>query len=372
MDNDVETSDSSEQKARQLEHAGDYAAAYLAYAQVWREQPESVAAAERAGMMAERSGRFIAAAKWYATALSLPGARNFVWYAYGRVLEELADWHRAGYAYRQYAQGQRGRNRPVYAHQGGKLPLHSAIRHAALARPEYAHSVRHAAKLAQKLQVPVIRVAEFGVASGRGLLSLEEHAAVWQEITGVEIQVWGFDTGKGLPDPVDYKDIPHFFGGGDYAMQDQESLLDRLENAQLVIGDAAEKVHDWLSEGPPIGALFFDMDFYSSTVRVLDSMTDIAPEEAFLPRVSMTFDDVGPNNPVFYLKDYSDLTGESAAIADFNAANKRTQITSDKYFTALPEHAPWHDACFIMHRFGHPQYGTRIREGASDHLALDM
>ena len=46
---------------------------------------------------------------------------------------------------------------------------------------------------------------EFGVAGGAGLLSLERIAELVEGLTGVEIEVHGFDTGTGLPAPKDYR-----------------------------------------------------------------------------------------------------------------------------------------------------------------------
>lgn len=359
-------------RAQKLEESGHHAAAYEAYCQAWREDPSSVRLAEKAGVTAERAGHHFAAVQWYSTALTHPGARPFVWLALGRSLERTADWNGAGYAYRQYARRLSRAGRPVLEHEGGKLPVETAIRYAALERPDYAHALRHAAQLAQKLGVSAIRVAEFGVASGRGLLSLVRHAEMMTEQTGVDIEVWGFDTGEGLPAPEDHRDMPHYFGAGDYTMQDKALLEERLRGARLVIGDAGDTAEKWVAEGPPIGALLFDMDLYSSTMGVLRHMDPSAGEEHFLPRVSLTFDDLLPKDRRYTLKDYSSFTGEAAVIADFNEAHSSVKIDSDKYFEALPEHAVWHSSCYIMHRFDHPQYRTRIRESAVDHRPLQL
>jgi hypothetical protein len=47
-----------------------------------------------------------------------------------------------------------------------------------------------------------ISVIEYGVAGGNGLRMLEEHAKKIESILGVKIEVYGFDTGKGLPQPL--------------------------------------------------------------------------------------------------------------------------------------------------------------------------
>lgn len=358
--------------ADRLARANDYHGAYIAYTRAWWQNPDNARFAERAGGMAERSGNSVAAVEWYAKALGTPGVKNRTWYAYGRALEKTTDWEKAGFAFRQYARRQRKHNREIFTHDGGLLEFSSAIRHAAVDRPDYAHSVRHAALLAQKLGVPAIRVAELGVASGRGLLALQDHAETLTRITGVDIEVWGFDTGEGLPEPDDYRDLPHYFGEGDYTVQDLEELLARLEaqKSQLVLGDAVETVKSWIPDGPPIGALLFDMDLYSSTSGVLEHLGEGSDHAHFLPRVSLTFDDVMPKDREYTLKDYSSYTGEAAAISDFNEQHQKVKVDLDRYLVALPEHTVWHDSCYVLHRFEHSLYNTRIRESAVDHRPL--
>ncbi len=75
-------------------------------------------------------------------------------------------------------------------------------------RPHYAYTLLQAATLAQRLSLPKISAIEFGVAGGKGLLNLEYHATKIEQLTGVEIELYGFDTGAGLPQPKDYRDLP--------------------------------------------------------------------------------------------------------------------------------------------------------------------
>ena len=39
----------------------------------------------------------------------------------------------------------------------------------------------------------------------------------------MEYQIFGFDTGLGMPDPIDYRDHPELYKAGDFKM-DQENL----------------------------------------------------------------------------------------------------------------------------------------------------
>ena len=69
-------------------------------------------------------------------------------------------------------------------------------------RPHYTWGVLHAAHLAKVLGIKRISVIEFGVAGGNGLVSLENIAQEVERLLGVGIDVYGFDTGVGLPKPV--------------------------------------------------------------------------------------------------------------------------------------------------------------------------
>lgn len=97
----------------------------------------------------------------------------------------------------------------------------------AVDRPHYAYAVWHAARLAQRLGLPRISIIEFGVAGGNGLLSLEQHAAASSGASGVAIDVYGFDSGQGLPAPLDFRDLPYHWKPGFFGM-DQAELRGRL------------------------------------------------------------------------------------------------------------------------------------------------
>jgi hypothetical protein len=91
-------------------------------------------------------------------------------------------------------------------------------------KPEYAHCVYAGAFLGKSLGYSKISVIEFGVAGGRGLTALERHAEIIGREMGIEIEVYGFDTGKGLPKSDDYRDLPYIWREGFYKM-DVEKLM---------------------------------------------------------------------------------------------------------------------------------------------------
>jgi hypothetical protein len=115
---------------------------------------------------------------------------------------------------------------------------------------------------AASLGVKRISVMEFGVASGAGLLNICEHARAATRATGVEIDIFGFDSGSGLPPPRSYRDHPELAEAGDFPM-DRKALEARLPpNAKLVVGDIAETVPRFLSDQlvAPIGYVALDVD----------------------------------------------------------------------------------------------------------------
>ena len=121
-------------------------------------------------------------------------------------------------------------------------------------RPAYAFGIAQAAREAKALGIESIVVVELGVASGRGLLAMEEIARDISRATGVKIGVVGFDTGRGLPPPTDYRDLPYLYSGGFYPM-DSDALRRRIGTAELVIGEVRETVPDFLrGDRPPIGS----------------------------------------------------------------------------------------------------------------------
>ena len=63
-----------------------------------------------------------------------------------------------------------------------------------------------------------ISVIEFGVAGGRGLLNIEEHVKEIERSTGVSISIYGFDSGEGLPEPTDFRDLPYRFKARSFVM----------------------------------------------------------------------------------------------------------------------------------------------------------
>ena len=117
----------------------------------------------------------------------------------------------------------------------------------AIDRPHYGYCIFQAARLASLLRYPKISIVEFGCGGGNGLLNAEMHITEVMKIFAVEIELYGFDAGSGLPSPCDYRDMPHYFRSGLYKM-DRHSLERKLKRAKLIIGDVRDRCATFLQQ----------------------------------------------------------------------------------------------------------------------------
>lgn len=222
--------------------------------------------------------------------------------------------------------------------------------------PAYAYGVYNAAQLAAGLAIPRISVLELGVAGGRGLLALEKIAVEVEQRFGVAIDVVGFDTGNGMPQPVDYRDLQHVWTHGFYRM-DVDKLRARLARAELVLGDIAQTAPEWLAGAgaAPIGFVAFDLDYYSSTVKAL-RLFEGGPA-THLPRVHCYFDDIA--GPEFACM--NDYVGELLAIREFNAAHPKRKICQIRNLRcARKRDEAWYAQIYAFHDFEHPLYTQNV------------
>ena len=220
-------------------------------------------------------------------------------------------------------------------------------------RPQYAWGVVQGAALARVLGMARVSVIEFGVAGGHGLLALECAAAGAEALTGVRIDVFGFDTGSGLPRPVDYRDQPNMWFEGQLPM-DHRRLAAALSRASLRLGPVDQTVPRFLAgRAAPVAFVSFDLDLYSSTRDALALFR--ADHRLLLPRVLCYFDDI-------FGYSYNDYCGERLAIREFNeksATRKIAPVRGLRYF--LPRatfHDLWPDGMHFAHLFDHPLYGV--------------
>jgi hypothetical protein len=229
--------------------------------------------------------------------------------------------------------------------------------------PAYAYGIFHAAMQARALGLRAITVMELGVGSGRGLLAMDFLAGEVKGSLGVAVTPVGFDTGRGLPAPTDYRDLPYLYRGGYYTM-DEQLLRSELRTGRLILGDVRDTVRPFLSSlaDAPVGFISFDLDYYSSTRDALTTLNGVVDDSpgCYLPRVLCYFDDIANADAM-----QSAHTGELLAVAECNAQSVNSKIAPIRglaWSRTIP--APWNDQMFAWHYFDHPLYTAHVTEGA--------
>ncbi|MHA7872248.1 MAG: hypothetical protein ACX939_07860 [Hyphococcus sp.] len=233
-------------------------------------------------------------------------------------------------------------------------------------RNHYAYCMLSAAALAKRLGHDRMSAIEFGVAGGNGLKFMCDFAADVKKITGVTVECYGFDTGKGMPPPDGPKDLPYWFREAQYAM-DEDALRAKVPDGKLVIGEVKDTIPGFFeTHNPaPIGAIFNDVDYWSSTrdsFRLFDAVG--ARADNFLPRVFMYFDDIIG----WEFEMYGPFNGQLAAISEFNAAQDDVKIHLNQNLMPLL-HLNYRHQIYYAHLFAHPQYNTYL--GGADQDALE-
>ncbi len=217
-------------------------------------------------------------------------------------------------------------------------------------RPHYAYGVLKAAQLAKRLNMGCISVVEFGVARGDGLLNLEYHAGIVEQLTGVKIEVHGFDSGQGLPAVTDYRDLPYIWDAGAFPMQ-SEHLVPRLTRAKLYLGDVRETVPEFVktAQFAPVGFIAHDLDLFTSTIASFAIFE--GPASTRLPRVLNYFDDIILDDVALM----HDEVGELAAITQFNLEHARMRLKPAIYLLDKFD-CPFKLQWYVLHDIAHPQY----------------
>ncbi len=239
------------------------------------------------------------------------------------------------------------------------------VRWGAVDRPPYGYCVYNAAVLAKKLGYPRMSVLEFGVAGGNGLLSLESHAQQISRALTIGIDIYGFDTGQGLPEVLDYRDLPYHCKKGFFKM-DIPRLRAQLKRAELVLGDIKDTSANFFGNytPAPIGAIAYDLDLYSSTAAAMSMLG--AAESHYLPRVFCYFDDTIGNDIALY----SDYTGERLAINEFNQSHSDVKLGLPYHLLASRVVEPWYHQIWICHFFKHSRYNDFVSDDNQE-LPLD-
>jgi hypothetical protein len=218
-------------------------------------------------------------------------------------------------------------------------------------RAHYMWGLLYGAYLGQALELKRVSTIEFGVAGGNGLAYLEEAALAVGEQFDIAIDVYGFDTGVGLPKPTDYRDLPNLYRESAFRM-DTDQLRRRLKRAKLILGPIDETIDQFVESSPaPLAFISFDLDYYSSTMHAFRALEGDA--KMLLPRVQCYFDDIMGFT-------FSEFTGERLAITEFNNSHpmrKISPIFGLRHFVPPPyDQAVWTQQMYITHIFDHPRY----------------
>ena len=216
-------------------------------------------------------------------------------------------------------------------------------------RQSYACGIDLACRTAQRFGVKKLAIIEFGVAGGGGLLNMVSITDRFRKETDIEFKVVGFDTGTGMPPPIDFRDHPEQYQEGDFPMYSQEKLIASLpSNAKLYIGVVGERLNTFFNELPSdykIGFISIDVDYYSSTKQALEVLKSDA--DKYLPFVPMYFDDVNDMS-------HNEYCGELLAIKEFNQdTNEMRKITklSQLKIWRFFKHSFWLDRMYMAHIF---------------------
>jgi hypothetical protein len=213
-------------------------------------------------------------------------------------------------------------------------------------RQPYAYSILKATETALGSGIRMLTIIEFGVGAGGGLMNICRICDKLSKIYGMEYQVFGFDTGVGMPDPVDYRDHPELYKKGDFKM-DRVRLEQEIPSyCKLVVGEVKETVPEFLKSqalnNAPIGFVSFDLDYYYSTIDALKVLLD-SPEK-YLPYFPTYFDDIA-------LWSHNSYCGELLAIKEFNEKEPFRKIEKNAFlpYTRVFKHCEWIEHIFFVH-----------------------
>ena len=222
-------------------------------------------------------------------------------------------------------------------------------------RPNYAYGLWRASCEAQMLGFDQITAIEFGVASGNGLLALEHVAEVIKNQMNIAVNIYGFDTGEGMPEPIDFRDLPHIWQPGFFKM-DIDLLMERIKSAKLVIANVKDTLVNFkISPEAPIGFISFDLDFYSSTMSAFEIFKKNS--DMRLPRVFLWMDDTIGD----HWETHSKFAGELLAIEEYNSNNEYKKIAKINCLNAKLHNNPWwSDGIYVHHEFTHSHYNTHV------------
>ena len=227
--------------------------------------------------------------------------------------------------------------------------VRSKIDHDLIIRQQFAFPLLYAADLAKLRGYKAFTAIEFGVASGAGLMNMSHIADMVERETAIQIKIVGFDTGTGMPPPLDYRDLPELWQAGDFKMDEQALRAKLPTRCSLQLGQLQQTIPTFMASlagDAPIGFVSIDVDYYSSTVEALKVFEFDA--ENYLPIVCTYLDDI-------IVDSISDWSGELLAINEFNLRTQMRKISPFPFLRPkrLFQRARWIDQIFLCHIHDH-------------------
>lgn len=180
-------------------------------------------------------------------------------------------------------------------------------------RPHYALGLLFAADQAKYFGYKKFSVIEFGCWNNDGLLDLDHWCKEISDIMNIDYEIYGFDSGSGLPISKNKYDVKYKWSNSDYSFKRGYDIT-KNNKINLIIGDVNKTIKNlknYLKKNSPIGFVSFDMDYYTSTYNSFKLFK--IRSDFFIPRPILYFDD-------FVLT--SEFEGEYLAINNFNKRNK--------------------------------------------------
>lgn len=219
-------------------------------------------------------------------------------------------------------------------------------------RPHYENVLLESAIEAKKIGYERISVLELGVAGGNGIICLEKYKKKIEKIINIKIDIYGFDYGEGLPQSNSKLDLPFLWSQGDYKINKEK--LDKKINSEIIYGDIKDSFKEFLKKDPaPISAIFFDLDYYTSTKNFLNILSESS--KFLLPRVYCFFDDI--TNVNHYINEHN---GVRLAIEEFNHENQNIKIGKSLSSLSDFKFSIGSEKLFILHNFSNDKYAKNI------------
>jgi len=230
--------------------------------------------------------------------------------------------------------------------------IESKIKYDLIIRQHHAFGLLEAAKSAKKKGLKKVSVVEFGVANGAGLLNMVKIAKKIEKKIGIEFQIYGMDTGEGMPEPKDYKDHPEYYSEGDFPMNFEYLNTQLPENAELILGnvkDTVQILEQKISEEAPIGFISFDLDYYTSTASAF-ALLKGKNSSKFLPLTYLYFDDI-------FSPHHNSYSGVLLAIKEFNQNTEQRKIERNEFLinTRIFTKSKWIKQLYYLHVFDHAE-----------------